>query len=106
MSRAETAPQTWNVVTTARATAQKTLNRAEMRAPTPPKEMRELTHAVNAKGMARVNRARRSNRRTLARHEEPGTFYLDSAMTHRELAKAGIVSHLEQQHLEITVVGI
>jgi len=27
-------------------------------------------------------------------------------MTHRELAKAGIVSHLEQQHLEITVVGI
>jgi hypothetical protein len=31
---------------------------------------------------------------------------LGSAMTHRELAKAGIVSHLEQQHLEITVVGI
>jgi hypothetical protein len=30
---------------------------------------------------------------------------LDSAMTRRELAKAGIVSHLEQQHLEITVVG-
>jgi hypothetical protein len=27
-------------------------------------------------------------------------------MTHRELAKVGIVSCLEPQHLEITVVGI
>ena len=49
MSRADTAPQTWNVVTTARATAQKTLSRAETRAPTPKKEMRELTPAVNAR---------------------------------------------------------
>jgi hypothetical protein len=35
-----------------------------------------------------------------------GDACLDSAMTHRELAKVGIVSCLEQQHLEITVVGI
>jgi len=49
MSRAEAAPQTWNVVTTARAMAQKTLSRAETRAPTPTKEMRELTPAVNAR---------------------------------------------------------
>ena len=47
MSRAET-PQTWNVVTTVTARAQKTLNRAEMRAPTSTREMREATGAVNA----------------------------------------------------------
>jgi hypothetical protein len=47
--------------------------------------------------------ARSPNRRTARRARDA---CLDSATTHRELAKGGIVSHLEQQHLEITVVGI